>query len=267
MAGQTDGSFRRSLADRVRFARRVAGMSRRAFAAAIDSCVSRVRRYESGEADISAAVLLRIAVTLDVPPGWLYGIDDNDHWPDTQLTAMLQDPQMPDLVSAFTRITDAQARRRVLALARDLADRRGGAVAPPPEAAPAPTGGRQRILLVDDAPDVLLVVGAFLRSGGYEVVRAHDAEAALDIIGGTEALDVLVTDYAMPGMSGLELARRTVGLRAGLAVVVITAYAADLALAAGRPAGTVVLAKPFARADLLNAIRSVCAGSVDAAPL
>ncbi len=124
-----------------------------------------------------------------------------------------------------------------------------------------PGGARNRALLVDDAPDVLVVVGAFLRSGGYDVVRAHDAEAALNALRRDEPLDVLVTDYAMPGMSGLELVRRARDLRPGLAAVVITAFAADLALDAGRPSGVTVLAKPFARAELLNAVRAVCTGA------
>ena len=121
MAGNADGPFRRSLAERLRFARRVAGMSQRDMAAAIGASAAQARRYETGEATISAATLLRIAVALDVPPGWLYGIDDNDHWPDTPLAALLADPQMPVLVSAFARIADRQGRRLVLAMADQLA--------------------------------------------------------------------------------------------------------------------------------------------------
>lgn len=122
-------------------------------------------------------------------------------------------------------------------------------------------GRRKRAMLVDDAPDVLVVVGAFLRSGGFDVIRAHGAEAALDIIRRDEPLDVLVTDYDMPGMSGLDLVRRAADLRPGLPALVITAFAADLALAAGRQPGVVMLAKPFARTDLLNAVSAVCAGA------
>ena len=257
-----------SLADRVRFARRIAGISQRDLAAAIGSRVSQVRRYESGAATISAPALLRIAVALDVPLAWLYGVDDSDHWPDTLLTAVFQDPQVPALVSAFARITDDEARRRVLAMADELgADEVRIEASPQAPAPPSPiaaSGGapgeaRKRALLVDDAPDVLLVVGAFLRSGGYDVVRVHGAEEALDLLRHGEPLDVLVTDYAMPDMNGLELMRRATALRPRLPAVVITGFAADLAIAEGQPPGVVVLAKPFARADLLDAVKTVCA--------
>jgi transcriptional regulator with XRE-family HTH domain len=121
MAGPADGPFRVSLAERVRFARRIAGMSQRDMAAAIGTTIAQARRYETGEAAISAAMLLRIAVALDVPPGWLYGIDDTDHWPNTELAMLLHDPEMPALVSAFARIADGHARRLVIAMADELA--------------------------------------------------------------------------------------------------------------------------------------------------
>lgn len=265
MAGHTAEPFQRSLADRVRFARRIAGLSQRELAAAVGSRVSQVRRYESGEAAISAATLLRIAVALDVPLAWLYGVDDSDLWPDTLLAALFQDPQIPALVNAFARITDGGARRLLLEMADGLGveSRLEAQEPPPPRAAPVWDSAepRRRAMLVDDAPDVLVVVGAFLRSGGYDVVRMHSAEAALDRLSAGEPVDVLVTDYAMPGMDGLELVHRATGLRPGLAAVVITAFSADFALAAGRlaAADVVVLAKPFARADLLDAMHIVSA--------
>jgi CheY-like chemotaxis protein/transcriptional regulator with XRE-family HTH domain len=266
MAGCHLGPFDRSLADRVRFARRVAGMSKSELAAAIDTRVSQLRRYESGADAISASTLLRIAVALDAPLGWLYGVDDSDQWPDTLLALLFRDPHMPALVSSFARVPDGAARRLLVTMAQELASHSTPRPPSPfrPQAvtvsAPSvPAGRPRRALLVDDAPDMLVVVGAFLRSDGYDVVRADGAEAALEILRGGEPLDLLVTDYAMPGMNGLELVRCVAGLRPGLAAVVITAVAAELALAAGRLPGVAVLAKPFARVDLLNAVQAVCA--------
>ncbi len=267
MSGHTVEPFHQSLAGRVRFARRIAGLSQRELAAAVGSRVSQVRRYESGEAAISAATLLRIAVALDVPVAWLYGVDDSDLWPDTLLAALFQDPQIPALVSAFSRIADDESRRLLLFMADGLgieSQPGGQEPATPPPCEPAVP--RRRAMLVDDAPDVLVVVGAFLRSGGYDVVRVHTAEAALELLSGGEPVDVLVTDYAMPGMDGLELVRRATSQRPGLAAVVITAFSADLALSAGRLPDVVVLAKPFARADLLGAMQSVCARALAGAP-
>ena len=265
MAGRAAKPFDRFLAERLRFARQVAGMSQRELAAAIGEGVPQLRRYETGEAAISAATLLRIAVAVDASPAWLYGLDDGDHWPDTLLASLFRDPQMPVLVNAFARIADGEARRAVLAVMDEMGSRHHPHPSAPPAApavaAPTPGGRPKRALLVDDTPDVLVAAAAFLRSGGYDVVCAQDGRAALDILGGDEPLDVLLTDDAMPGMNGLELVRRAAELRPGLAVVVISTFASGFTFTVGRRPGLVVLAKPFARAELLNAVHAVCARS------
>jgi CheY-like chemotaxis protein/transcriptional regulator with XRE-family HTH domain len=266
-AGDSAGPLYRSLADRLRFARRIAGMTQRDLAAAIGVRGTQVGRYETGAAAISAATLLRMAVVLDVPVGWLYGVEDSDNWPDTLLAELFRDPQMPALVSSFRAIPDDRSRRLVLDLAgglaarapRRMAEKRSTDAAPPPPVPVPADGPRPHALLVDDAPDVLVVVGAFLRSGGFDVTRAPGAGEALEILGGDAPVDVLVTDYAMPDMSGLELVRRAGQLRPGLGAVMITVFAADLAVKVGQRPGLVILSKPFARGDLLNAVRAVLA--------
>ena len=266
-AGDSAGPLYRSLADRLRFARRIAGMTQRDLAAAIGVRGTQVGRYETGAAAISAATLLRMAVVLDVPVGWLYGVEDSDNWPDTLLAELFRDPQMPALVSSFRAIPDDRSRRLVLDLAgglaarapRRMAEKRSTDATPPPPVPVPADGPRPHALLVDDAPDVLVVVGAFLRSGGFDVTRAPGAGEALEILGGDAPVDVLVTDYAMPDMSGLELVRRAGQLRPGLGAVMITVFAADLAVKVGQRPGLVILSKPFARGDLLNAVRAVLA--------
>jgi len=266
-AGDSAGPLYRSLADRSRFARRIVGMTQRDLAAAIGVRGTQVGRYETGAAAISAATLLRMAVVLDVPVGWLYGVEDSDNWPDTLLAELFRDPQMPALVSSFRAIPDDRSRRLVLDLAgglaarapRRMAEKRSTDAAPPPPVPVPADGPRPHALLVDDAPDVLVVVGAFLRSGGFDVTRAPGAGEALEILGGDAPVDVLVTDYAMPDMSGLELVRRAGQLRPGLGAVMITVFAADLAVKVGQRPGLVILSKPFARGDLLNAVRAVLA--------
>lgn len=263
MVGPTSGVIDRSLSERLRFARRVAGMTQAQLAMAIGVPVSQIRRYEAGTAVISAGTMLSIAVALDAPLAWMYGIDDADHWPQTALAALLQDPDMPALALAFRGIADPQTRRLVLNMARQLGH---SPARPPPRDVPVErvpeaifTETKRRVLLVDDAPDVLVVVGAFLQGGGYEVVRAHSAEAALTVLAGDETLDVLVTDHGMPGMSGLELLERAGTLRPGLPVVVITTQMADFSMTIRHREDVRVLAKPFARTDLLAAIAACCA--------
>jgi two-component system, OmpR family, phosphate regulon response regulator PhoB len=62
------------------------------------------------------------------------------------------------------------------------------------------------ILCVEDAPDVLPVMELFLRGEGFEVLAADTAEAALLQIR-ERAPEFVLTDYMLPGMSGLDLCR------------------------------------------------------------
>jgi CheY-like chemotaxis protein/transcriptional regulator with XRE-family HTH domain len=227
-------------------------MTQRELGAAIGSGAAEIRQYEAGLSAISAATMLRFAVALDVPLAWLYGVDDRDHWPSTDLAALLDDPELPALIAAYRRLLDDESRRLVGAMAKRLAAARASVPAPFLAGAPAV---RPSVLVVDDAPDALVLVGAFLRSGGYDMLEAADPDAALTLLAGGAAPDVLVTDYMMPGMNGLELVRRANGLRPGLPAVMMTGFAADLLFAT--PFRQVaMLAKPFNRAALLAAVEA-----------
>ena len=69
------------------------------------------------------------------------------------------------------------------------------------------TGGSERLLVVDDNPDVRRATAALLRSMGYEVREASDGNVALQLLR-EEKFDLLFTDLAMPRISGLELAEQ-----------------------------------------------------------
>jgi response regulator NasT len=78
----------------------------------------------------------------------------------------------------------------------------------------APASSRRTILLVDDDPLLLEYIGAVLRQAGYDTVGAASAPEALQRIAEREAAQpesdfaLALLDITMPGMSGLELARR-----------------------------------------------------------
>jgi CheY-like chemotaxis protein len=57
------------------------------------------------------------------------------------------------------------------------------------------------VLLVDDHPDVLVGVGAYLAGAGFDVTRVGTGDAALTRLLSGERFALLVTDYAMPGLS------------------------------------------------------------------
>ena len=62
-------------------------------------------------------------------------------------------------------------------------------------------------LIVDDDPQLLRLLGHYLRAAGFEVREAEDGEAALQAIG-AQCPDFLITDWDMPRMDGVELCRR-----------------------------------------------------------
>ena len=62
------------------------------------------------------------------------------------------------------------------------------------------------ILCVDDDPDLLAILQLFLSAKGFEVIAASNAAEALHLIEDRRP-DLIITDFAMPGMSGLELCR------------------------------------------------------------
>jgi signal transduction histidine kinase/CheY-like chemotaxis protein len=91
--------------------------------------------------------------------------------------------------------------------------------------APPIAGKGERILCVDDNAAVLAGVVEMLESLGYRVTPRRSPDSALgDLRENPEGFDLLLTDFAMPGMSGLELARAARGLRPELPVVLVSGY-------------------------------------------
>jgi CheY-like chemotaxis protein len=117
-----------------------------------------------------------------------------------------------------------------------------------------PGAAGERILVVDDVSDVLVSVTAFLVSAGFAVTTAADGDTALRLIAGDPLIGVLVTDFIMPGMSGVDLINQASQLRPDLKALLITGFPNADGLAE-LPSRVVVLAKPFRRAALVEQIR------------
>jgi CheY-like chemotaxis protein len=115
------------------------------------------------------------------------------------------------------------------------------------------------ILAVDDEAHILHVVSLKLKNAGYTVLTANDAEEALELAAGTP-VDLLITDFQMPGMSGLDLARslHAESGRRHLPVILLTAHGLALEQVELAHAGiTVCLFKPFSPRDLLVSVRQL----------
>jgi signal transduction histidine kinase len=136
------------------------------------------------------------------------------------------------------------------------------AVAEPASAAPtkpALPGGR-RVLLVEDEPAVRTVFARGLGRQGCAVTTAEDAMTALAILQGDQSFDVLVSDVMMPGIDGLELAIEAARMRPGLGIVLMSGYAELPRHRAADELGFRFLAKPFALAELTEAIAATLNG-------
>jgi PAS domain S-box-containing protein len=108
-----------------------------------------------------------------------------------------------------------------------------------------------RILAVEDEPEVLDLVRAMLTHAGHSVIGAASGREALALFG-KDAVDLVITDLGMSGMTGLALAKQLKAQRP-IPVVLMTGWAEDLD-EASTSLVDVVLAKPFTRERLFEAI-------------
>jgi CheY-like chemotaxis protein len=107
------------------------------------------------------------------------------------------------------------------------------------------------ILLVDDDALVAMATAEMLKDLGHRVLEASSARKALDILGAGTEVDVVVTDQAMPGMTGLELAAEVRRSWPDLPVLLVSGYV-DLRDTSGAELPQV--RKPFDQDELASAI-------------
>lgn len=115
------------------------------------------------------------------------------------------------------------------------------------------------VVVVDDEPDVLELVAYNIRQDGHTVATASDGVTALNLIR-TRQPDVVVLDVMMPGLSGLEVARRMRSQTetASIPIVMLTARAEEKHELEGLDAGADdYVSKPFSMQVLLARIKAV----------
>ena len=119
---------------------------------------------------------------------------------------------------------------------------------------------RRTILLVDDDPDVRAVAAAMLIDAGHIVIEAGSGGAALECLDRNKpAIDMMIADIAMPGMSGIELARAALLNRPDLPILFVTGFADTVGF--DEAASATVLQKPFRSDDLAAKMAQVLAQS------
>jgi PAS domain S-box-containing protein len=107
------------------------------------------------------------------------------------------------------------------------------------------------ILAVDDDPLILMNMVMMLEDLGHTVCEATSAAAALELFTAGKGIDLLVTDHAMPGMTGSELATRLRLIRPDLPIILASGYS-DLPSGSGQDLAR--LAKPYSQDQLQRAI-------------
>jgi PAS domain S-box-containing protein len=107
------------------------------------------------------------------------------------------------------------------------------------------------ILVVDDDALVGMGTAAMLEDLGHVVLEASSGRAALETLKDNPEIDLIITDHAMPGMTGADLAKAVRAERPALPIILATGYAE---LPNGEDPGLPRLAKPFRQEDLIAAI-------------
>jgi CheY-like chemotaxis protein len=164
---------------------------------------------------------------------------------------------MIDQIGGEMRVDSAPGLGTTVHLLIPHLDERVQASAVVPES-PTAMMGTETILLAEDEEAVRTVTTAALERRGYRVLAAPDGETALAISRAFPgAIDLLVTDVVMPGMSGRALAERLEQSRPGLAVLFVSGYTDDEVLLQGVSTDMrTLLSKPFTSIEIARRVRS-----------
>ena len=124
-----------------------------------------------------------------------------------------------------------------------------------------PMRGTETVLIVDDEPQLVDMWSRVLSRLGYTALRAISPMEGLRIFGSNDArIDIVVTDYAMPGMNGMDMAREMMKMRNGIPVILLTGYSSVVTQEEAKAAGIVEFAmKPVTTLEMSRMIRSALA--------
>ena len=113
----------------------------------------------------------------------------------------------------------------------------------------------QHILVVDDEDAIAYVFQRYLERAGYRVTALASPNEAL-AIASMERIDMLVTDFRMPGMTGASLIARLRELHPGLPALIVTGYGAEVGVAAP---DVRIMNKPLPPQELVDAVACLLA--------
>lgn len=121
--------------------------------------------------------------------------------------------------------------------------------------ATARPGRARTILVVEDAESFRLLVRELLEEAGYAVIDAAGADAALALLDTAPAIDLVLTDIVMPGMSGPEFVKRLATRQPGARVVFMSGYSdSSMGGVTTLDPGAHFVQKPFTMDQLMDTI-------------
>jgi PAS domain S-box-containing protein len=132
-----------------------------------------------------------------------------------------------------------------------------------PEAFGPVSGGSEHILFIDDEEMLADMARGMLERLGYTVtVKNSSLEALSSFQNQPELFDLVITDQTMPGMTGIDLARRMLQIRPGLPIILCTGFSTLISEDRARTIGIREFAlKPLAKRDIARLIRKVLDGT------
>jgi len=117
----------------------------------------------------------------------------------------------------------------------------------------------EQILIVEDNEDTLQMIARQLKSNGWQVLTANDVSVALPILE-YEQVDLVLTDYKMPRVTGLDLIKHLKSHYKNLPVIMITGYPSiEGAVEAVKVGAEEYLSKPFTKEELFSAVEKAIA--------
>ncbi|MFP5390591.1 MAG: PAS domain S-box protein [Gammaproteobacteria bacterium] len=114
---------------------------------------------------------------------------------------------------------------------------------------------REVALVVEDEPELGQLAGSLFEALGYEVVLTQNGAEALRVLGEQRPIDVLFSDVMMPGISGIELARKARTLMPDLKVILASGYPIPALRAHGGMDDFAFISKPYRLSEIVKKLR------------
>ena len=112
------------------------------------------------------------------------------------------------------------------------------------------------ILIVEDEPQICLLLQSFIEEHGHETLSAATADQGLSILAKAQTVDALFVDIVLNGdmQAGIEFAKRAVALNPGIKVLYSTGLSVTDEIKALVVPGSIILEKPYSEDDLLRSL-------------